>query len=167
MERTSSLSEFLSYLESLAEKHNEIRHKRDGRTHFIRLDTDELDNSIKQIIGFPVVCIDRYSASLQGSSGNVSKKRGITIMILDYVADSKNYEKIHETWDRCETIADDFIAKIYSDIKAGVAAGIFDFELSDVEYELAGNKSLGLYGSIITFPVSSVFCVEPRYESFE
>lgn len=155
-------SEFIKYIEELSKKHSEIRHLQDGISHFIRLDSDELDNKIKQYIGFPIVCLDRYSANLSGSSGNVSKKRGITLLILDYVADTKDYDLIHQIWDKCEAIGDDFIAQIHQDIKKGTVPGMFDIDLSSVEYELAGNKSLSMYGTVITFPVTSKFCTKPR-----
>lgn len=167
MDLNNRFSDFINYIESLAKKHSEIKHMTDGVSHFIRLDTDELDNSIKQTVGFPVLCLDRYSANLAGDGGNVSKKRGITLMILDYVADSKDYNRIHEVWDNCEAIADDFISQIHTDITVGKAPGMFDMDLSSVEYELAGNRSLALYGVIVTFPVTSRFCIKPRSGSFQ
>lgn len=167
MDLNNRFSDFIKYLESLAKKHKDIKHLVDGVFHFIRLDTDELDNSIKQTVGFPVVCLDRYSANLSGEVGNTSKKRGITLMILDYVPDTKNYNRIHDVWDKCEAIADDFISQIYLDITSGNAPGMFDMDLSSVEYELASNRSLALYGAIVTFPVTSKFCVKPRTGSFE
>lgn len=167
MSLNNRFSDFIKYLESLAKKHKEIKHLNDNVSHFIRLDTDELDNSIKQTVGFPVVCLDRYSANLSGEVGNTSKKRGITLMILDYVPDTKDYNRIHDVWDNCEAIADDFISQIYVDITSGKAPGMFDMDLSSVEYELAGNRSLALYGAIVTFPVTSKFCVKPRAGCFE
>ena len=88
-------------------------------------------------------------------------------MILDYVPDIKDYNRIHEVWDNCEAIADDFISQIYQDITKGLAPGMFDMDLSSVEYELAGNRSLSLYGAIVTFPVTSKFCIKPRSNSFK
>lgn len=167
MELNNRFSDFIKYIESLAEVHSQIKHRHNGVSHFIRLDTDELDNSIKQTVGFPMVCLDRYSANLSGEAGNITKRRGITLMFLDYVPDIKDYNRIHETWDNCEAIADDFVAKIYRDITDGQAPGTLDMELSSIEYELAGNRSLALYGVVVTFPVTSRFCIKPRCGSFE
>lgn len=167
MDLNNRFSDFIKYIEGLAKRHKEIRHQEDGICHFIRLDTDELDNSIKQIAGFPIVCLDRYSANLSGDVGNISKRRGITLMILDNVPDTKDYARIHDVWDNCEAIADDFVSKIYQDIIFGDAPGMFDMDLSSIEYELAGNRSLNLYGAIVTFPVVSKFCAKPRADSFE
>lgn len=167
MDLNNRFSDFIKYIEGLAKTHSDIGHMKDGVSHFIRLDTDELDNSIKQTVGFPVVCLDRYSANLSGEVGNVAKKRGLTLMVLDYVADMKDYNRIHDVWDNCEAIADDFVSRIYQDIISGKAPGMFDMELSSVEYELAGNRSLALYGAIVTFPVTSRFCPKPRTGSFE
>lgn len=167
MKLDNRFSDFIRYIESLAERHTEVEHLKDGVSHFIRLDTDELDNSIKQTVGFPVICLDRYSANLAGQEGNISKRRGITLMILDYVPDIKDYNRIHEVWDNCEAIADDFVSQIYQDITKGLAPGMFDIDLSSVEYELAGNRSLSLYGAIVTFPVTSKFCTKPRSDSFK
>lgn len=167
MNLDNRFSDFIRYVEDLAKRHTEIEHMKDGISHFIRLDTDELDNSIKQSVGFPVICLDRYSANLSGADGNLSKKRGITLMILDYVPDTKDYNKIHEVWDNCEAIADDFVSQVYQDIFNNRAPGMFDMDLSSVEYELAGNRSLALYGAIVTFPVTSKFCIKPRSGYFK
>lgn len=167
MNLNNRFSDFIQYIENLAIKHIEIEHMKDGVSHFIRLDTDELDNSIKQAVGFPVICLDRYSANLSGQDGNLSKKRGITLMILDYVPDIKDYNRIHAVWDNCEAIADDFVSQIYQDIINDRAPGMFDMDLSSVEYELAGNRSLALYGAIVTFPVTSKFCIRPRSGHFK
>lgn len=167
MNLDNRFSDFIRYVEDLAKRNTDIEHMKDGVSHFIRLDTDELDNSIKQTVGFPVICLDRYSANLSGADGNLSKKRGITLMILDYVPDTKDYNKIHEVWDNCEAIADDFVSQVYQDIINNRAPGMFDMDLSSVEYELAGNRSLALYGAIVTFPVTSKFCIKPRSGSFK
>ena len=167
MNLNNRFSDFIQYIENLAIKHIEIEHMKGGVSHFIRLDTDELDNSIKQAVGFPVVCLDRYCANLSGQDGNISKKRGITLMILDYVPDIRDYNRIHAVWDNCEAIADDFVSQIYQDIINDRAPGMFDMDLSSVEYELAGNRSLALYGAIVTFPVTSKFCNKPRSDSFK
>lgn len=167
MNLDNRFSDFIRYVEDLAKRNTDIEHMKDGVSHFIRLDTDELDNSIKQSVGFPVICLDRYSANLSGADGNLSKKRGITLMILDYVPDTKDYNKIHEVWDNCEAIADDFVSQVYQDIINDRAPGMFDMDLSSVEYELAGNRSLALYGAIVTFPVTSKFCIKPRSGSFK
>lgn len=159
-------SDFIHYLEDLARAHREIRHGEDGVSHFIRLDTDELDNSLKQAVGFPVVCLDRYSANLSGPEGNPAKRRGITLMVLDYVPDPKDYDRVHDTWDRCEAIADDLVARIHADIARGKAPASLDMDLSSVEYELAGNRSLSLYGTVVTFQLTSRFCLRPRPGSF-
>lgn len=167
MQKNSCFSDFIGYIEELSRRHSAIQNGVDGRKHFIRLDTDELDNSIKQTLGFPVVCMDRYSANLSGRESNRFKKRGITLMFLDYVSDAKNYDRIHEVWDKCESIADDFITRIYNDVIGGNVLGVMEMDLSEVEYELAGNRSINLYGVVVTFTVSSRFCERPYSGSFE
>lgn len=167
MQKNNRFSEFIGYIEELSRCHSEIQNGVDGRKHFIRLDTDELDNSIKQTLGFPVVCMDRYSANLSGQDSNRFKKRGITLMFLDYVSDVKNYDRIHTVWDNCESIADDFISRIYNDVTAGKVPGVMAMDLSEVEYELAGNKSINLYGVVVTFTVSFRFCEFSGSGNFE
>ena len=159
-------SDFINHIEQIAKDHKDIEHLKDDICHFIRLDTDEMDNRIKQTVGFPVVCLDRYSAHLTGDGGNISKRRGITIMILDYVSDPKDYDRIHNVWDDCEAIADDFVAKLYEDIMKGKAPAMYDIDLSGIEYDLAGNRSLNLYGVIVTIPATSKFCLKPRPGKF-
>lgn len=162
----NSFAQFVGYLESLAEQHKDIKHNRQNVSHFTRLDTDELDNEIQNKVGFPVICLDRYSASLSGESGNVTKKKGITIMILDHVPDQTDFDHIHEVWDKTEAIGDDFIAKIFDDMSKLVINGIFDLDLSSVAMEPASNKSIGLYGTIITFNLNTKFCLKPPAGAF-
>lgn len=162
-----NFEDFIRYIERLAEIHSSINHNKDGVKHFTRLDTDELDTSLQSRVGFPVLCLDRYSANLKGEGNNFQKSRGITLMFLDHVSDPKNYNRIHEVWNRTENIADDFVRKIYNDIQKGLAPELFDMNLSSVEYELAANKSLQLYGVIVTFPVLTKFRCRPTPGSFD
>lgn len=162
----NSFKHFVSYLENLAVCHKDIQHKKDDQIHFIRLDTDELNNKIKSVVGFPVVCLDRYSANITGSPDNFKKRRGITLMILDRVADSKDYDRIHEVWDNCEVIADDFIARMYSDWKENLIPAVRDLDITSAEYELGSVQSLSLFGVIVTIELQSVFCSKPRTGAF-
>ncbi len=165
--QTNRFSEFVKYIESLATSHAEIRHLRDNKSHFIKLDTDELDTSIQNTVGFPVLCLDRYSGSFSGDAGNLNKNKGLTLMILDTVDDPFDYDRIHSVWDKTEEIADDLIAKIYQDMKRNIVPGIYDIDLSSVNMEPASNRSLHLYGTIVTFSLKSKFCLTPRIGAFE
>lgn len=162
----NSFTQFVSYLESLAVQHCDIRHNRENVSHFTRLDTDELDAEIQNKVGFPVICLDRYSATFSGESGNVTKKKGITLMILDHVPDQNDFDHIHEVWDKTESIGDDFIAKIFDDMSKLVIPGIFDLDLNSVVMEPASNKSIGLFGTIITFTLDTKFCLVPPAGTF-
>jgi hypothetical protein len=160
-------NDFIKYIESLAVKHEDLRHTKEGVSHFTRLDTDELDAGLQTRVGFPVLCLDRYSAQITGQDGNMHKRRGITLMFLDHIADTKDYDRIHNVWDNCEAIADDFVAQIYADANAMTIPGINNIDLSSAEYELAANKGLNLYGIIVTFPVLTKFCAKPRQGKFK
>lgn len=166
MTQNVRFGDFVKYIESLAVRHEDILHTKEGVSHFIRLDTDELDASLQTRVGFPVLCLDRYSAQITGADGNRQKRRGVTLMFLDHVPDVKDYDRIHVVWDSCEAIADDFVAQIYRDAVGMGVPGISDIDLSSVEYELAANKGLNLYGVIVTFPVLTTFCAMPRVGKF-
>ena len=87
-------------------------------------------------------------------------------MILDHVPDQTDFDHIHEVWDKTEAIGDDFIAKIFDDMSKLVIPGIFDLDLSSVAMEPASNKSIGLYGTIITFNLNTKFCLTPPAGAF-
>jgi hypothetical protein len=159
--------DFVGYIESLAVRHEDIQHTKEGISHFTRLDTDELDTSLQARVGFPVLCLDRYAAQITGADGNRQKRRGITLMFLEHVPDAKDYNRIHDVWDNCEAIADDFVAQIYRDAMDTGVPGINDIDLSSAEYELAANRGLNLYGVIVTFPVLTAFCAKPRTGKFQ
>jgi hypothetical protein len=165
-EDVTGVSQFIGYIATLAEQHHDVGHNKEGKCHFTRLDTDERDTQLQTKMGFPAVCFDRYAASLSGEETNVRKERGITLMFLDKVSDAKNYNAIHAAWDRCESIADDFIGRMYRDCAKKEIPGLLDMNLQSVEYELASNVGLSLYGVIVTFTVSTKFCTRPRPDKF-
>jgi hypothetical protein len=159
--------DFIKYLEDLAVRHEDVGHTKEGVSHFTRLDTDELDTRLQTRAGFPLLCLDRYSAQITGQEGARYKRRGITLMFLDHVADVKDYDRIHEAWDNCEAIADDFVAQIYKDAMDRSVPGISEVDLASVEYELAANKGLSLYGVVVTFSALTAFCARPRTGKFK
>lgn len=153
---------FVSYLENLTIQHREICHLKNNEKHFVRLDTDEQDIAVQSQLFFPAVFLDRYSARISGSYSNFNKTRYISLMILDKIPDALDFNRIHDTWDRCELIGDDFIQKINTDFRNGNIALLKSFDLAQAEYELCSNISLNLFGVMVTFPVDYRFCEKPR-----
>lgn len=113
--KNNTISSFSKYLENLCRQHKDILHS-DENKHFIRLCANE-QLSARKTICLPLVSLDKLTVSYKGDADNVKKNRLVEILFLDNVNDAGDFEKISDTWDRMEKLADDFLLKIKEDSK--------------------------------------------------
>ena len=163
----NNISRFVDYLSGLAVHHTEIRHTHNGEKHFIGLESDEQGTDLQSNLYFPALFLDEYSSEITGAPGNFKKINSITLMILDRVTDPRDYEQILQAWNKCESIADDFIARIYSDFRNRDIPFVKGFSPVSAAYSLAENYKLGHYGIVVTFSFDTGFCEKVRPGAFD
>lgn len=163
----NNISRFVNYLSSLAVHHTEIRHTYNKEKHFVGLETDEQGTGLQDNLYFPALFLDEYSSDFTGVPDNFKKINRITLMILDRVPDPRDYKQILQAWNKCESIADDFVARIYSDSRNRRIPFIKEFSPVSVSYSLVENYKLGHYGIVVTFSFNTGFCEKVRPGAFD
>ena len=108
MQKQDKFSDLVIYFETLASEHKEIQHLPEKK-HFYRFELDEVLSGINNI-NYPALILEGYSISFKDNkSDNVLKTREGAFMLIDYVNDIGDYNKIHEVWDKLESIGDDIL----------------------------------------------------------
>lgn len=133
--KNNTISSFSAYLEGLARQHKEVLHS-DEKRHFIRLCAEEQLSSSKTIC-LPIVAMDKLTVSYKGKEDSMKKDRFVEILFLDNVSDTRDFNRICDTWDRMELIADSFLLKMKKDrdhVKEYPFLRSFSMDGAELEY---------------------------------
>jgi len=159
MQKGLKFSAIVAYFQQLATEHAEIRHSQANK-RFYRCEIDELNTAIPSVARFPALILEGYSFMIEDrGSDNPVKHRICAFMLLDKVSGQLNYDNLHETWDKLETIGDDIICRIRAD-KRTPGSPIRDFSMSSVEANLLGFKEFGNLAGI-----RYIFTIDAFYPS--
>ncbi len=151
----AKFSDLVAYFKSLAEKHVDIRHSATSK-HFYRFELDEVITGMCSNIKYPALILEAYDFNYRESnSDNIRKKRTGAFIIIDRVKDQKNFEEIHEVWEKCEEIGNDILIKMREDKESGLYPVLRDFNISETEGIPFPVISLGQYGVRISFAMES------------
>lgn len=151
----AKFNDLVTYFKSLAERHVDIRHSATAK-HFYRFDLDEVITGMCSNIKYPAFILEGYDFNYRESdSDNIRKKRSGAFIIIDRVKDQKNFDEIHEAWDKCEEIGNDFLMKMREDKESGLYPVLRDFNISEVEGIPFPVISLGQYGVRFSFSMES------------
>lgn len=151
----AKFSDLVEYFENLAGKHISIRHTPASK-HFYRFELDEVLTGIASNIKYPALILEGYDFNFsESNSDNILKRRSGAFMIINRVADPKNYDRIHEVWDELESITDDIIVRMKSDKESRLIPVLRDFDISSCEGTIFSVAQLGQHGIRITFNLTS------------
>ncbi len=151
----AKFSDLVEYFRSLAEKHIDIRHSATAK-HFYRFELDEVITGMCSNIKYPAFILEAYDFSYRESnSDNIRKKRTGAFIIMDRVKDQKNFDEIHEVWEKCEEIGNDIVIKMRDDKESGLYPVLRDFNIGEVEGIPFPVISLGQYGVRFSFGMES------------
>ena len=89
-------------------------------------------------------------------SDNILKNRSGAFILLEHCPDISDYGKVHEIWDKLETIADDILIRIKTDKRNPLTPVVRGFEFSSVESKLIANEIGNSIGIRITFTISAL-----------
>lgn len=152
---TSKFSELVSYFESIARQHIQIRHS-ENEKHFFRYEVEEVLSGINDI-NYPALIMEGYKFGFEDQkSDNPLKTKSGAFMLLDHVPDIGDYDRIHSVWDTMEEIGDDILARIRHD-KRIAGSPVRDFDLESVEGQLIATELGNHYGIRFTFTVKCSF----------
>lgn len=142
---------FYNYIEELSRRHPDIAHNPEaGEVHFV---TDALFEGKSKSVLFPLVVADTSDFSYTGQPGAERKSRGYSLMFVTHVKAGNDADK-EEAWQAMEALADEFVCKMHEDkVKLKLTHLLF-FDRQEVEGSRIENKSLGLYGCMISWTMN-------------
>ena len=106
---------FSEYIENLAERHVDIRHKENDEVHFLSSEREK-HTALDSVLHYPAVIVDRGSGfGYGGNPGAYRKDRDYLLFIVEHVSDTSDYEQIEAALDKCERILDELLNQILED----------------------------------------------------
>ena len=146
---------FSEYIEKLAERHVDIRHKENDEVHFLSSEREK-HTALDSVLHYPAVIVDRGSGfSYGGNPGAYRKDRAYLLFIVEHVSDTSDYEQIEAALDKCERILDEFLNQILEDKR--MKRLWLAFSLEDVEADYVVNNDNQLYGVIAAVSLSEPY----------
>jgi hypothetical protein len=125
-------SDLKSYIEDLAAKHTAIRHT-SSEKHFFHSKLEEILSGIKSAVNFPAVFMADYDFSFSDAfSDNFLKNRSLALVFIDHHSDADGFDDIADIYSAMESVADDFIARIYDDKLDGKNQFLKDFQITNI-----------------------------------
>lgn len=155
MENRNSLDAFTLYIEDLCRRHTSINHTADEK-HFVRLNSEELPQEQHTIIKYPVVTMDKITATYTGAVDAEHKSRNIELMFLDWVTDPGDSNRIEAVFANMEEIAEDFLRRMKTDRRNKAYPFLKNFTIS-AELDYVEAVSTLFYGVLLSFDFDAPF----------
>ena len=128
----STYADLKAYFKNFAINHSLIQHSGQEK-HFFHCDLNEILSGIRETVNFPAVSMADYDYSFtDNDSDNHHKKRAIALVFIDHCKESDDFDAISDIYSQMESIADDWINRIYNDKIERRHAFLKDFELNDI-----------------------------------
>lgn len=146
---------FTEYIESLTERHVDIRHKKNGEIHFLSSEQKK-HTALDSLLHYPAVIVDRGSGfGYGGDPGAYRKNRDYLLFVMEHVSDSSDYEQIESALDKCERLLDEMLNQVLEDKKKN--RQWLTFSLEDVEADYVVNIDNQLYGVVAAIHLSQPY----------
>lgn len=150
-------NDFSEYIENLAERHVDIRHKENDEVHFLSSEREK-HTALDSVLHYPAVIVDRGSGfGYGGNPGAYRKDRDYLLFIVEHVSDTSDYEQIEAALDKCERILDELLNQILEDKRKKRLW--LAFSLEDVEADYVVNNDNQLYGVVAAIHLSELYKV--------
>lgn len=159
----TTLTEFISYLESLASANSDISHNAESHPAFVRFyeADNEKSTARNQIKNLPCVLVKDYDFSFIDNKGdNLQKVREMEFLILDQI--TRSTKDVYEIWERTEEIGDEFIVRMKDDKRNQRNPAIIGFDLDNVRGVPVDVGTGGMYGTSYTIQINSVRSNDPE-----
>jgi hypothetical protein len=151
----AKFSDLVGYFETIASEHTDIRHT-DKDKHFYRFELDEVITGMCSRIKYPALILEGYDFTYsESNSDNIRKKRSGAFWLIDEVKDLKDFDKIHDVWDRMEAIGNDILIRMKADKESRLVPVMRDFNISECDGIPLTIAQLGQHGVRFTFTLTS------------
>jgi hypothetical protein len=144
------LEDFTEYVEYFCRIHKKIAHSPEKK-HFVRLDHEELSQSINNRLFYPAVTLEKLTASYTGIEDSPVKNRHIEMLFLDKVKDAGDFKLIEEVQSRMESLAESFIFKTRKMRRNPNFPVLRNLRLTDIEIDYVSNIATLLWGVLLSF----------------
>ena len=148
------LKDFAAYAEYFCRISKKIGHSPE-RKHFVRLDRQELKQSINAALYFPVVTLEKLTASYSDAADNPRKSRYIEMLFLDKVPDAGDFAQIEDVQSRMESLAESFVFKTRKMRRNTAFPFLRNLRLTNVELDYVSNISTLLCGVLLSFDMET------------
>lgn len=139
-----NVSELGNYFKSLAEKHVDIRHSQTNK-HFFE-DMDDAIQSLRTKGKTPAVILGPpMFAPFDDNHDNEQELNTVVLLILDKVSNNSAANDKYAAYDKCKSIAVDFISKLDYDASNDVLQ-VMAFDKEQCSIELVGPILDNYYG---------------------
>lgn len=146
---------FSEYMENLAERHVDIRHKENGEVHYLSSEREK-HTALDSVLHYPAVILDRgLGFGYGGVPGAYRKDRDYLLFVLEHVSDTSDYEQIEAALDKCEQILDEILNQVIEDKR--VKRQWLAFTLEEVEADYVVNNDNQLYGVVAAVSLSEPY----------
>lgn len=159
----TTLTQFITYLESLASANADIAHNAETHPAFVRFyeADDQQSTARNKIKHLPCVIVKDYDFTFQDNKAdNVHKVRAIEFLVIDKMG--RNVSDVYEVWERTEEIGDEFIIRMKDDKRNSRNPAIVSFDLDNVRGVPVDVGVGGMYGTSYTIQINSVRSNDPE-----
>ena len=147
----AKFSDLVEYFEKLASEHIEIKHTVKDK-HFYRFELDEVLTGMCSNIKYPALILEAYDFNYsESNSDNIRKKRSGAFILIDKVSDMKDFNKIHQVWDKLELIGDDILVKMKADKESRLVPVLKEFNINECTGTPLSITELGQHGIRFSF----------------
>lgn len=147
--------DLIQYFEDLAKNHVSIQHSQLSK-HFYRFEVEEVLNGLRDI-NYPAMILESYTFDYRNSDADqqIKTRRGAFILI-DHISDSGDFDKIYQTFETMEEIANDMILRIREDKAQKTVDVLNGIDMNGFDGVPIANDSDQNYGVRVSFNITSV-----------
>lgn len=153
----TTLSQFCSYIESLAATHKSLSHTPEKPAFHKFYSGEDIEAKLRSLVQrVPCIMVKDYDFRFQDNGAdNVHKVREVEVIVVDHIGRNKTLNDIYAVWESTEEIGDELIMRMKYD-KRRLVPAVIGFNLSNVMGQPVNMGVSGLFGTQYTIPVNSV-----------
>lgn len=148
---------FIKFFEDKAREHFLIRHAKDGRNSFFKMNNElEMQQSLMNDAAFPALVLKLYQGGFIGKVDFVKERALVSFEIRDHVGDQFDFDEVEVVRNRCKKIGSEIFAAVIGEIEENGNCGLFQsMDMEQIRYSFTGPINTNEYGWRLYFQFSS------------
>ena len=153
------LTDYYSYMESLARAHSEIGHSAAAR-HFFRGEVEEFFQQFRSEVRFPCLIVERSDNRYEGNIPLATvKSRQLSFIIADRYDQHDDADEVEAKMSRCERIAEQVLGRMIADPDDDGSNPFIEVDTSTIEGQYLQNMQDRYVGYRLTLEVKEKVCL--------